>query len=200
MTLKPAPFIVFEGIDGSGKSTLAENIFSRFLPRMDAVLLAEPTSGRHGREIRRLLKEAGPADTMKLLELFILDREEDAALNIRPALESGKLVIMDRYYHSNAAYQGIGDIGPGEIVIMNLKRGFPVPDRVYLVDLDPKTAIERIHSRDNGLDFYENTRLLEKIRANYLSLADKSFRVIDGLKSPGELMDDVARDMEIFLT
>ena len=200
MTLKSPPFIVFEGIDGSGKSTLAGNIFSLFLPRMKAVLLAEPTSGRYGREIRQLLKEAGPADAMKLLELFILDREEDAALNIRPALESGKLVIMDRYYHSNAAYQGIGEIGPGEIVAMNLERGFPVPDRVYLVDLDPKTAMERIHSRDNGLDFFENTRLLEKIRANYLLLADKSFRVLDGRKSPGELVDDVTRDMEIYLT
>jgi dTMP kinase len=200
MMLKPPAFIVFEGIDGSGKSTLADTVFSRFSARMPAVLLAEPTSGGHGKEIRRLLKEAGSADTMKLLELFILDREEDAAMNIRPALASGKLVIMDRYYHSNAAYQGIGDIGPGEIVAMNLKRGFPVPDRVYLVDLDPKTAMERIHSRKNGLDFFENSQLLEKIRANYLSLADAGFCVLDGRKSPGELADEAARDMELYLT
>ncbi|HPA72099.1 MAG TPA: dTMP kinase [Spirochaetota bacterium] len=189
-------FIVFEGIDGSGKTTLAERIHARYASLLPAVLLAEPTTGARGAEIRALLKRRPPAPVSRLLELFILDREEDVRRNIVPALAAGKLVVMDRYYISNAAYQGTGDIAPADIVAMNRERGFQAPHRVYLVDLDPAEALGRVEKRNPDRDIFENRRFLEKVRENYRVLADDTFLVLDGRLDPGSLERAVADDLE----
>ena len=42
----------------------------------------------------------------------MLDRQEDVKEHIEPALKEGKVVIMDRYYQSNMAYQGARGMDP----------------------------------------------------------------------------------------
>lgn len=190
-------FIVFEGIDGSGKTTLAARIHDHYSRHLPAVMLAEPTSGARGREIRALLKSGAPADTGKLLELFILDRDDDVRRNIVPALSEGRMVIMDRYYFSNAAYQGTGGVTPAGIIAMNRDRGFPVPHRVYLVDITPAEALGRVEKRNPERDIFENQVFLSKVRANYLEIADDTFLVLDGRLGPGELSDAVIEDLEL---
>lgn len=84
-------FIVFEGIDGSGKSTLSSMTHEYLINSgVDSIKLFEPTSGKYGSEIRKLLSSATMPDTEKMIDLFILDRETDVAENIIPALGSGK--------------------------------------------------------------------------------------------------------------
>jgi dTMP kinase len=189
-------FIVFEGIDGSGKTTLADRIHAHYSSHLPAVRLAEPTAGQWGREIRALLKGHAPADTGELLRLFILDREDDVRRNIVPALAEKKMIIMDRYYFSNAAYQGTGDAAPAEIIGMNRDRGFPVPHRVYLVDIDPGEALARVEKRNPEKELFENRRFLERVRENYRTLADNTFLVLDGRLDPGALAGAVREDLE----
>ncbi len=196
MALTLPLFIVFEGIDGSGKTTLAGNIFTYFSALVPAILLAEPTGGGRGTEIRKLLKVGTTNNNGKLLELFILDRADDVRLNIAPALAAGKMVIMDRYYHSNAAYQGTDERPPADIISMNRARGFPAPDRVYLVDISPEEALRRIKSRNSAVDFYEDPRHLTRIRENYLSMADETFLVLDGTLAPRDLTGAVIADLK----
>ncbi|MBT3366067.1 MAG: dTMP kinase, partial [Nitrospina sp.] len=108
--MKPARgvLIVFEGIDGTGKSTqcnlLAKSLSEKKVPN---IALAEPTRGTWGMKIRRLLSEGrGDISPEEELSWFVNDRKEDIEINIMPALKENKVVIMDRYYFSTAAYQG----------------------------------------------------------------------------------------------
>ena len=96
--IRKSLFIVFEGIDGSGKTTVS-NMIEEFFENngIDSVHFAEPSQGITGQKIRNLLKSPIAPDPDVMLGLFLEDREEDVSLRIKPSIESGKTVILDRY-------------------------------------------------------------------------------------------------------
>lgn len=198
MKLKLPLFIVFEGIDGSGKSTQAD-LLHGYCKKNDipAMLFREPTGGPWGKKIRAMLSGELKTDVKGQLELFLQDREYDVRNNIRPALEEGNLVILDRYYFSTAAYQGGDQFTTHEIIAMNVTRGFPRPDRVYLIDIDPPTALRRVGERNPGREeIFEKKQFLEKVRKNYLDLADGTFCVVNGNRKQEEIYYDICHDLE----
>lgn len=197
MKLRLPLFVVFEGIDGAGKSTLVDMLFLRCTALgIPAWRGMEPTRGEWGMKIRRMLGGEG-ASAEEQVRLFMLDREDDVRDNIAPALESGKLVILDRYYFSNAAYQGAQGLEPSRIIEMNRERRFPAPDRVYLVDIDPATAMRRVGNRGGeGREIFETERFLERVRSAYAAIMDNTFLVLDGRMAPDEIISHIERDME----
>lgn len=195
-----ARFIVFEGIDGSGKSTQCDLLYRHLLSLgHPAVRLAEPTGGEWGRRIREMLrqKEMAPADEQ--MRLFLLDRRDDAERTILPALESGRFVIMDRYYFSNAAYQGAAGLAPEAIINENRRAAVPEPDRVYFIDVPPGAAIERLTARGDEREIFEKESFLTRVREIFLSLADERFVVIDGTGSVDDIFEKIKSDFETFL-
>lgn len=183
-------FIAFEGIDGSGKSTQAKKFveWARAQGR-EVVSSREPTDGPWGKKIReaRFTARLSPQDE---LEAFINDRKEHVESLIKPALARGAIVVVDRYYYSTVAYQGARGLDPQALLARN--RAFaPVPDCVVLVDLDPKLALERIQSRGEGTDLFENLAALTKVRQIFLSLVDSHVAVIDGARDPEVVFADV---------
>ncbi|MBM3295951.1 MAG: dTMP kinase, partial [Candidatus Aminicenantes bacterium] len=96
--------IVIEGIDGAGKSTQARLLVRRLKALgFAAVAFREPTGGKWGRELKRKAKMAGSLTPKEELELFIKDRRENVARNLRPSLRAGQIVVLDRYYFSTIA-------------------------------------------------------------------------------------------------
>ena len=170
-------FIVLEGIDGSGKSTLAERVASLL---ENSVCLREPTTGQYGKKIREKLSGTQKLDPEEMLELFILDRREDCEQNIVPALLSGKNIVMDRYFYSNAAYQGAMGLDPGRIVERNIMEGFPVPDIVLFVKIHPEEAINRISGRGGKSEQYEKLSFLTEVDKVFGVIADNRFVFLDG--------------------
>jgi dTMP kinase len=190
-------FIVFEGIDGSGKTTLSDMVFNYLLENgLPAIKGMEPTDGRWGKEIRKFLKKGG-SNADELLSLFLKDREDDVENFILPSLTSRKVIIWDRYYFSNAAYQGAMGIPPASVIQENRSRNFPEPDRIYLVDLDPESALTRITGRNknNKKDIFEKADFLKKVREIYNSISDQRFVVLDGARKTEEnlkiILDDI---------
>lgn len=190
-------FIVFEGIDGSGKSTqcslLYDFIRSENIPTRH---LAEPTSGESGQKIRKILQAGIPVPVEEQIRLFIEDRRHDYETNIRPCMNAGITIVMDRYFYSNAAYQGSASFTPSEIIRRNIENGFPLPDRVYYIDLSPDTAMKRITERNGSgkTELFEKHSFLEKVRENFLTMADERFLIVDGSLSPEKIFKIVKED------
>ncbi len=196
MKIKTPLFIVFEGIDGAGKSTQATRLYSYCKAIANAVLLQEPTHSEYGQTLRKMLNGQLKGTRDQLLELFIKDREYDVTTNIEPLLQKGYVVIVDRYFYSTAAYQAGGDLKPDMIVTMNIEKGFPIPDRVYFIDITPDTALQRIQKRSGDKrEIFETLHTLETIRKNYMSIVDERFLIIDGnSKSEDEIFTFILDD------
>ncbi len=190
-------FIVFEGIDGSGKSTQCSLLYDFILSlNIPASKLAEPTDGEYGRMIRSILREGKPVPVDEQIRLFIEDRQQDYDLNIRPCMDSGITIVMDRYFYSNAAYQGSKKITPAEIIGRNIARGFPFPDRVYFIDIDPAEAMRRILARNGSgkTELFEKESFLHGVRKNFLSMADERFLKIDGMLKQHDIFNIIKDD------
>lgn len=172
-------FIVIEGIDGTGKSTQAKRLgeWFRSLGR-EVVLSYEPTHGQWGKQLRDSMTQGRlPAD--EELELFIKDRKQHIATLIQPALDAGKVVILDRYYFSTMAYQGARGFDPQTIRERN-EAFAPQPDLLLILDLDVDTAHRRIGVRGDSANEFEQREILTKCREIFLSLKHEDFaEVID---------------------
>jgi dTMP kinase len=98
--------IAFEGGEACGKSTQAAILAAD----LDAVLTAEPGGTAVGARIRDLVLDPGSASVDPRAEALLMaaDRAQHVAEVIRPALESGRDVVTDRFVGSSLAYQGYG--------------------------------------------------------------------------------------------
>ena len=180
-------FIVIEGIDGTGKSTQAQRLADHFTSRgREVVLSREPTDGPWGTLLRNSA-ETGRLSPEEELETFLKDRRQHVEELISPALAAGKVVILDRYYFSTMAYQGLRGFDPAQIRRDN-EAFAPIPDLLLILDLDVDTALTRIGTRGDTANEFEKRSSLAHCRETFLSLADEPFvRVIDTNSSPDEV-------------
>jgi len=102
--------ITFEGGEGTGKTTHVDLLVERLRAEgYQAIALREPGGTPLGDYLRAWLKsEARPTTAEAELLLFAAARAELVRLVIRPALESGTHVVLDRYADSTTVYQGDG--------------------------------------------------------------------------------------------
>ncbi len=166
-------FIVLEGIDGSGKSSAVESFRKK---HNDIYLTKEPTETDIGKYAQKIAHQKTPPYLD--LFLYLADRVEHIE-EIENELANGKPVLCDRYWGSTAAYQAANQ----EIdlqYVENIQKPFILePDLTVLFDLDPEVSLERITDREKKSK-YERIEFLEKVRNNYLKLADKyGWKVID---------------------
>jgi len=172
-------FIVLEGIDGAGKSTQAKLLKIWFEEKgYEVVLTKEPTDTPFGKLIRRLVLTGGKEgiiDGAKISHeaealLFAADRAEHVDKLIKPSLESGKVVISDRYFYSSLAYQWARGLDLEWLIDLN--RFAIRPDLVLLLDLPVRESMKRIKTRSIRSEFDKIMELQKRVRENYLKLAE----------------------------
>jgi dTMP kinase len=185
--MKQGLFIVLEGIDGTGKSTQTRTLADWFRSQnRDVILSREPTDGPWGKKLRESAQTGrlSPADE---LDWFLKDRQQHVEQLILPSLADGKVVILDRYYFSTMAYQGARGIDPQEIRRKN-EAFAPLPDLLLILDLDVDSALQRIGSRGDTANEFEQKSALQACRDIFLSLQHERFcRIIDASKGPEEV-------------
>ncbi|VVB90358.1 putative thymidylate kinase [uncultured archaeon] len=194
--LKRGVLIAMEGIDGAGKTTQTKKLQEILIREgFDVVCFKEPTSGKWGMKIRDIaLNGRSNVTAEQELNYFILDREEDVRENIEPALKSNKIVIMDRYYYSNIAYQGALGIDPKEIQRINENRCFPKPDVVIILDVAPNIGISRIKRfRKEKLNNFEQEKYLSRVRELFQGMEhEENVQIIDGSRLLHEVKDQIS--------
>ena len=191
------PFITFEGSEGCGKSTQTQRLAAR-LEKLGIPFLItrEPGGTPIGESIRDLLQfapqSAGMTPETELL-LFEASRSQLVREVIKPALESGKCVIADRFFDSTTVYQGVARKLDRKIVrqLNAFAVGDCVPDITFLLDVDLTTARARMKGprRPDRME-QQSDEFYEEVRDGYQELA-KCQRdrvvIVQGGQSPDDI-------------
>jgi dTMP kinase len=154
-----ARLIVFEGGEGSGKSTQLRRLASMLTaPGLRHVCLREPGGTTLGAEVRRILLDPTSEITPRAEALlFMASRAELVEREIRPALDRGEIVLLDRFFLSTYAYQ-IGGHRLPESEVRSANRfatGGLVPDLTLLLAFPVAEGLARAASRPEAHDRME---------------------------------------------
>jgi dTMP kinase len=179
--------IVFEGIDGTGKSTQCREMEAYLIKnKIPVSLFREPTDGIWGQKIRKILIDGRENLTREEeLSWFVKDRQEDVDKNILPALKLNKVVLMDRYYYSTAAYQGALGMDPINILCEN-ENFAPIPDRIYIFTAPAEECLARIESSRKSHSSFEKLDYLNQVQTIFDSFDANNIKRI---KSSGTIKE-----------
>ncbi len=188
--------ITIEGIDGAGKSTLAASLQAQLARRRPVELLREPGGVELSERIRELVHDPElRCDPRTEALLYAAARAQLVDERLRPWLDAGRWVLLDRFTDSSLAYQGAGrGLGFDEIARLSaFATGGLRPDRTLLLRLDPITARARQVSRLVAADRLEqeDQAFFETIAAAYDELAASEpdrIRVIDADDTPEHVL------------
>lgn len=173
--------VSLEGPEGAGKTSVLEALIPILEDRgVEVLTTREPGGVLIGEKIREVILDPSHTemDPKTELLLYIASRRQHLVEKVLPALEVGKLVIMDRFIDSSVAYQGFGrglDIDAidwlNEFATDGLK-----PDLTLYFDIEVEEGLARIAANSdreiNRLDM-EGLNLHRKVRQGYLSLLEK---------------------------
>ena len=187
-------YIALEGVDGSGKSTVAAALAERFAAeKSDVLVVREPGGTPVGEAVRGLLLDSEELGVWAEVFLFAAQRAELVRTVVKPALQRGTHVISDRTYYSSIAYQGRGrGLGMREIREIN-EAGLDgtMPHHVFVLAIDPKSALERQENPDRiGR---EGVAFQTLVQDAYRQLAenDDKVRLIDADRPLDEVVDEI---------
>lgn len=191
-------FITLEGPDGSGKSTQVENIKEFFTKAgRDVVVSREPGGTPISEKLRGIVLDADHSEMDDVTEMFIYAaaRAQHVAEKIKPALESGAVVVCDRFVDSSIAYQGYGR-GLGDQVeeVNRYATSGLEPNVTFFMDLDPEISRSRIGKdvRDRleqqKMDFHY--RVYEGYKALAAKYPERIMR-IDAAKTIDEIKAEI---------
>jgi dTMP kinase len=189
--------ITVEGLDGAGKTTLVAGLSAALEERGErVVVLREPGGVEVSERIRELLKDPALAiDPRAEALLYAAARAQLVAEELRPLLESGTTVLLDRFIDSSLAYQGAGR-GLGVEAIRTLNEFGTAglsPDRTLLLRVDPATGLGRIAGRPADRLEQEDTAFFAAIAEAYDALAaaePERISVIDAGQPPDAVLAD----------
>jgi len=190
-------FITFEGIDGCGKSTQLK-LAAEYLKdeHHDVVAFREPGSTRLAEKIRKLLldRRSELTDVSELL-LYETARNDLVTREIDPALDSGKIVLCDRFYDSTTAYQGYGRKQDLRMVkkLHQVAVGDCHPDLTILFDIDLRTARARLSGTPDRLESQPQV-FYQRVRKGFVEIARKEptrVKVVNGRNQPAEVFEEV---------
>ena len=204
-------FITFEGIDGCGKSTQLRMLASWLRLRgLEVVTTREPGGTALGKRLRSVLLDPQiEVDPLAELLLFAADRAQHVRKLLRPAIESGSIVLSDRYADATAAYQGAGRSFTPEMIaqVIGIATGGLKPDLTLLFDLPVAECLARTvrrsddENRTDRLDS-EDPAFHARVRDAYLRMAaaePERFRLIDATGSINETHERVVDVVMQFL-
>jgi len=194
-------FVSFEGLDGSGKTTQVERLRARLeADGREVVTAREPGGTALGEQLRALVLHGGEMTPWAEALLYAAARAELVAEVIEPALARGADVLLDRYFDSSVAYQGIGrGLGLHEVLELNLLAvGGLVPDRTFVLTVDPTSSLERVGGSRDRIE-REGEAFHARVAAGYDELAalfPERLVLLDGTLDPETLAERIQDELQ----
>lgn len=190
--------ITLEGIDGAGKSTQVQRLLERLQSEgYDVVFAREPGGTPLGEAVRSVLLQTG-LDMNVITEalLFAAARAELVQQVVYPSLQAGRIVVLDRYVDSSAAYQAYGGGLPADFVsqVNVMATGGVRPHRTIVLDVPPEVGMERSRSKRTDRFQAQAREYQERVRAGYLELAQaepRRMKVVNANRDPDAVASDV---------
>jgi dTMP kinase len=189
--------ITIEGLDGAGKTTLASGLVAALRERgIDARALREPGGVALAERVRAVVKDpdlrvGARAEAL----LYAAARAQLVEEALRPLLDAGAWVVLDRFLDSSLAYQGAGrGLGIDAVRTINLfGTGGLQPDRTLLLRIDPAQGRARQAGRGEAPDRLEREAdaFFGTIATAYDDLAaaePERIRVLDATLPPAAVL------------
>jgi len=171
-------FITLEGGEGAGKTTLIKALQAALAAKgLDVVVTREP-GGTPGAEVLRDILLKGATDRWSPVTealLMYAARVDHVERLIEPALARGAWVISDRFADSTMAYQGTAGGVPLDRIrqLHGAALGDFRPDLTLVLDLDPRTGLERTVARGEDATRFErfDADFHARLRQAFLDIA-----------------------------
>jgi dTMP kinase len=163
-------FVTFEGIDFSGKSIQAKLLYEKLLEKKKEVFLfRDPGTTAISESIREILLDTSHTQMSPWTELLLYEAARAQMVEECFQPNSRCIIICDRFFDSTTAYQGYARNLDLVLVRQANEIGScgVVPAMTFLIDVEPKTALERKkrlkkksdRMEAEGLDFQTRVRL-----------------------------------------
>ncbi|HEY9527905.1 MAG TPA: dTMP kinase [Anaerolineales bacterium] len=169
-------FITLEGPEGSGKTSHIPPLVEYLRERGYTVFpTREPGGTSIGEQIREVIHDLKNVEMQPRTEtlLYQAARAQIVEQIFKPRLQTGEIVISDRYYDSTIAYQGYGHQQDLEQVraLVKYATGGLVPDLTVLLDVDVEEGLRRKKKDNewNRLDAY-TVEFHQRVHAGYLEM------------------------------
>jgi dTMP kinase len=188
--------ITVEGLDGAGKTTLVGRLAAALDARGRPVfVLREPGGIEVSERIRALLLDPDLRISPRAEALlFAAARAQLVDEQLRPLLERGDWVLLDRFVDSSLAYQGAGRaLGIEGVRALNeFGTGGLAPDRTLLLRIEPQLGLARVagDARADRLE-REQAQFFAAVARAYDELAEaepERIAVIDASQAPDAVL------------
>jgi len=191
-------FFSIDGGDGTGKSTQIDR-FCRWLESQghDVVTCRDPGTTLLGEAIRDLLLNRHDLSIHRRSEMFLYmaARAQLVEEVIRPALDSGKTVVSDRYLLANVVYQGHA----GGLDVDTLWQvGYTAtdhlaPDLTIVLDLPSEAAAARLSGELDRME-KQGPEFHSRVRRGFLEEAERQAHI--AVVDASQDIDEVAADIQ----
>lgn len=165
-------FFSFDGIDGTGKSTQIALLVDHLRRSGHQVVTCRDPGGTLlGERLREILLHRAeiPLGRRAEMLLYMASRAQLVDEVIRPALQSGSVVVSDRFLLANVVYQGhaggldVEDLWQvGRVAVDGLQ-----PDVVFLLDMAAAEAYRRMRGTPDRMES-QGVVFMESVRQGYL--------------------------------
>lgn len=191
--MRKGKIIVLEGIDKAGKSTQSKLLmdYLKLSGKICTLITFPDYTTSIGAEIKAFLE--GKRDyPIELKHILLSANRWEKKKEIESMVDSGTIVIINRYYQSNLVY-GTSN-GLNLRWLLSLEKGLPTADLVMVLDVTPRITLKRSLEPD---EFEKDVSLLQNVYKNYHKLA-KSFKwkILNAEKSREQIHDEVKKTVE----
>ena len=168
--------ITFCGLDGSGKSTMMKRLIADLEPNYSLFVTKQPTDAVRGAKIFRTYMDTPCHDAFDYRSLSLLaasDRIQHVSKVIEPQMDSGKMILCDRYFYSclaNLRARGYSK----DKWIYEISKAILKPDLAFFLDVPVDIAIARVRQRPEEKDRYIDVDLQHKLFEEYRKICKKN--------------------------